>query len=109
MISLRSVRVPACTAFLLGLSTGAALAAQSAQQFAQAYYDLPGVRAEDPLRDPPRVACEQVFVDRWAPFESSRGPGYDTVYKCREGDGGPVFRGSRLPPSLERQKRGLNY
>ncbi|MDK1491508.1 hypothetical protein QN219_15810 [Sinorhizobium sp. 7-81] len=108
MILLRSVLVPVSTAFLLGVSTGAALATQRAPQLAPAYYDLPGVRAEDPLRDPPRVACEQVFVDRWAPFESSRGPGYDTVYKCREGDG-PAFRGSRLPPSLERQKRGLGY
>ncbi|WP_331372927.1 hypothetical protein [Sinorhizobium chiapasense] len=108
MISLRSILVSASATFLLGISAGAALTAQSVPQFAQAYHDLPGVRAEDPLRDPPRVACEQIFVDRWAPFESSRGPGYDTVYKCREGDG-PVFRGSRLPPSLERQKRGLNY
>ncbi|MCA1370678.1 hypothetical protein I6F15_25315 [Bradyrhizobium sp. BRP14] len=96
------------TLLILGLSAEAASADGTALQLAQTYHDLPGVRAIDPLREGENVVCEQVFVDRYAPFESSRGPRYDTVYRCRRGDG-PVFQSGRLPPSLERQKRGLNY
>ncbi|MGE6783257.1 hypothetical protein ACQKGL_12140 [Ensifer adhaerens] len=78
---------------------------------AQTYRDLPGVRQMDPLNGGgDQIVCEQTFVDRNYPFESSArgGPIYDTVYNCRRGDG-PVFQGSDLPPSLYRQKRGLGY
>ncbi|WP_077962770.1 hypothetical protein [Ensifer adhaerens] len=78
---------------------------------AQTYRDLPGVRQMDPLNGGgDQVVCEQTFVDRNYPFESTaRGrPIYDTIYNCRRGDG-PVFQGSDLPPSLYRQKRGLGY
>lgn len=78
---------------------------------AQTYRDLPGVRQMDPLNGGgDQTVCEQTFVDRNYPFESSArgGPIYDTVYNCRRGEG-PVFQGSDLPPSLYRQKRGLGY
>ncbi|HEV7304589.1 MAG TPA: hypothetical protein VGO12_00135 [Ensifer sp.] len=78
---------------------------------AQTYRDLPGVRQMEPLNGGgDQTVCEQTFVDRNYPFESTaRGrPIYDTIYNCRRGDG-PVFQGSDLPPSLYRQKRGLGY
>lgn len=78
---------------------------------AETYRDLPGVREMDPLNgNGDRIVCQQTFVDRNYPFESTaRGrPIYDTIYNCRRGDG-PVFQGSDLPPSLYRQKRGLGY
>lgn len=78
-------------------------------QVAQAYHDLPGVQPLDPLKEGDNVVCEQVFIDRYGPFEPSSGrPRYETIYRCRKGDG-PVFQSGRLPPSLERQKRGFNY
>ncbi|WEX77634.1 hypothetical protein PYH37_002446 [Sinorhizobium numidicum] len=108
MIPIRSIPALSLAALFLGATADAGLAHDAVLQLAQTYHDLPGVLPEAPLRESENVVCEQIFVDRYAPFESSRGPRYDTVYKCRRGDG-PVFQGSRLPPSLERQKRGLNY
>lgn len=96
-------------ALLLGLSTQAALADGTALRLAQAFRDLPGVQPPDRLEQSDNLVCEQVFVDRYGPFEPSSGRSrYETIYRCRKGDG-PVFQSGRLPPSLERQKRGLNY
>ncbi|MGF6254218.1 hypothetical protein [Ensifer sp. LBL] len=98
---------PALALSTLALAIG--LAAVPAP--AQTYRDLPGVRQMDPLNGGgDQTVCEQTFVDRNYPFESSArgGPVYDTIYNCRRGDG-PVFQGSDLPPSLYRQKRGLGY
>ncbi|OCO98680.1 MULTISPECIES: hypothetical protein [unclassified Ensifer] len=96
----------------LALSTLAlAIGLSAVPAAAQTYRDLPGVRQMDPLNGAgDKVVCEQTFVDRNYPFESTaRGrPIYDTIYNCRRGDG-PVFQGSDLPPSLYRQKRGLGY
>ncbi|HEV7317077.1 MAG TPA: hypothetical protein VGO04_00490 [Ensifer sp.] len=96
----------------LALSTLAlAITLSAMPAAAQTYRDLPGVRQMDPLNGGgDQIVCEQSFVDRNYPFESTaRGrPIYDTIYNCRRGDG-PVFQGSDLPPSLYRQKRGLGY
>lgn len=93
---------PALALSLLALAAAVPAAAQT-------YRDLPGVRKMEPLNsNGDNVVCDQILVDRDYPFESSRGPRYDTVYKCRRGDG-PVFQGSDLPPSLYREKRGLGY
>ncbi len=74
---------------------------------ALAYTDLPGVT-------PPAVAdsagsseCEQVLVRNGFPFEPTNGPRYSYVYSCRQGD--VSIESNQLPPSLEREKRGLNY
>ena len=94
---------------MLILSTNAGLAGEAPLKFAQSFHDLPGVRPLNPLQDGESTVCEQVFIDRYGPFEPSHGrPRFDTIYRCRKGDG-PVFQSGRLPPSLERQKRGLNY
>ncbi|HXV30557.1 MAG TPA: hypothetical protein VD840_09520 [Sinorhizobium sp.] len=96
-------------ALLLGLSPQAGLADGAPPRLAQSFRDLPGVRPLDPIKEGDDVVCEQVFIDRYGPFEPSHGqPRYDTVYRCRKGNG-PVFQSRRLPPSLERQKRGLDY
>lgn len=96
-------------ALLLSLPPEAGLAGEATLRVAQAFHDLPGVRPANPLQEGESVVCEQVFIDRYGPFESSHGrPRYDTVYRCRKGNG-PVFQSGDLPPSLERQKRGLNY
>ena len=103
MTSLRSALTLSALALTLGFSAVPAPA--------QTYRDLPGVRQMDPLNSGgDHIVCEQTFVDRNYPFESTaRGrPVYDTIYNCRRGDG-PVFQGSDLPPSLYRQKRGLGY
>lgn len=105
----RSALALLLTALLLGLTAEAGLAEGSTLQLAQAYPGLPGVRRLNPLQEDDNVVCEQFLIDRYAPFESSHGrPRYDTVYRCRKGNG-PIFQSGRLPPSLERQKRGLNY
>lgn len=107
-------KVPTMTSLrpALVLSTLAVALALSATSVpAQTYRDLPGVRQMDPLNgNGDQIVCEQTFVDRNYPFESTaRGrPIYDTIYNCSRG-GGPVFQGSDLPPSLYRQKRGLGY
>ncbi|MDX0571887.1 hypothetical protein GOD68_16755 [Sinorhizobium medicae] len=96
-------------ALMLSLSPHAGFAGEATFQLAQSFHDLPGVRPVNPLRDDDNLVCEQVFIDRYGPFESSHGrPRYDTVYRCREGKG-PVFQSGELPPYLERQKRGLDY
>ncbi|MQW88710.1 hypothetical protein [Sinorhizobium saheli] len=105
----RSVPALPLAALLASLSPEAGLAEGASLQLAQAYPELPGVRPLNPLQEGDDVVCEQVLIDRNAPFESSSGrPRYDTLYRCRKGNG-PVFQGGTLPPSLERQKRGLNY
>ncbi|ASY65011.1 hypothetical protein SJ05684_c35980 [Sinorhizobium sojae CCBAU 05684] len=109
MIRFRSASALPLTALLLGLSSQPGWADGATLQLAQAFRDLPGVQPLNPLRQGDDVVCEQVFVDRYGPFEPSSGrPRYETIYRCRKGDG-PVFQSGRLPPSLERQKRGLNY
>lgn len=77
---------------------------------AQAYRDLPGVKTPaDQATAPPDITCRTVEVEDDDPFEPTFGPrGGDLVYACRSGDG-PEFRSTRLPPSLERQRRGLNW
>ncbi|WP_018235227.1 hypothetical protein [Ensifer sp. BR816] len=96
-------------ALMLGLSANAGLADEARLNFAQGFRDLPGVRPLNPLQGGESTVCEQVFIDRYGPFEPSHGrPRYDTIYRCRKGDG-PIFQSGQLPPSLERQKRGLNY
>ncbi|ASQ05361.1 hypothetical protein HR059_00145 [Sinorhizobium meliloti WSM1022] len=105
----RFALAPPVIALILTLSPGAGLAGEATFELAQAFHDLPGVRPVDPLRDDKNIVCRQVFIDRYGPFESSHGrPRYDTTYRCREGSG-PIFQSGELPPSLERQKRGLNY
>ncbi|ASY71242.1 hypothetical protein [Sinorhizobium fredii] len=109
MTSFRSALSLSLTALMLSLSAQAGLADEAPLDFAQSFRDLPGVRPLNPLQDGESTVCEQVFIDRYGPFEPSHGrPRYDTIYRCRKGDG-PVFQSGRLPPSLERQKRGLNY
>ncbi|APG83049.1 hypothetical protein SAMCFNEI73_Ch0252 [Sinorhizobium americanum] len=109
MTSFRSAPSLFLAVLMLGLSATVAPADETPLNFAQSFHDLPGVRPVNPLQDGEATACEQVFIDRYGPFESSHGrPRYDTIYRCRKGDG-PVFQSGRLPPSLERQKRGLNY
>jgi hypothetical protein len=94
---------------LLSLPLQTAKAEDAMPELAQAYRELPGVQPLDPLKEGDSVVCEQVFIDRYGPFEPSSGrPRYETIYRCRRGDG-PVFQSGRLPPSLERQKRGFNY
>ncbi|PDT86242.1 hypothetical protein [Sinorhizobium sp. BJ1] len=109
MTSFRSSLSLTLAALMLSLSANTGLAGEARLNFAQSFRDLPGVRPLNPLQDGESTVCEQVFIDRYSPFESSHGrPRYDTIYRCRKGDG-PVFQSGRLPPSLERQKRGLNY
>ncbi|PDT53715.1 MULTISPECIES: hypothetical protein [Sinorhizobium] len=109
MSSFRSALSLFLAALVLSLFTSAALADGTRLNFAQSFHDLPGVRPVNPLQDGEITVCEQVFIDRYGPFEPSHGrPRFDTIYRCRKGDG-PVFQSGRLPPSLERQKRGLNY
>ena len=96
-------------AVMLSLSPETGFADEATLNVAQGFRDLPGVRPLNPLREHESTVCEQVLIDRYAPFESSSGrPRYDTVYRCRRGNG-PVFQSGELPPSLERQKRGLTY
>lgn len=105
----RFALAPPLVALMSTLSPGIGLAAGATFELAQAFHDLPGVRPANPLGDDKNIVCRQVFIDRYGPFESSHGrPRYDTVYRCREGSG-PIFQSGELPPSLERQKRGLNY
>ncbi|OHV73077.1 hypothetical protein [Ensifer sp. LCM 4579] len=109
MIRFRSASALSLAVLLLGLSSEPGLADGWPLQLTQTFRDLPGVQPLDPLSEGADVVCEQVFVDRYGPFEPSSGrPRFETIYRCRKGDG-PVFQSGRLPPSLERQKRGLNY
>ncbi|OAP41390.1 hypothetical protein AU381_05850 [Sinorhizobium glycinis] len=109
MTSFRSTLSLFLSALMLSFSANAGLADEAPPQLAQSFQDLPGVQPLNPLQDGESTVCEQVFIDRYGPFEPSHGrPRYDTIYRCRKGDG-PVFQSGRLPPSLERQKRGLNY
>ncbi|MFB2549969.1 hypothetical protein [Ensifer soli] len=90
----------------LAIALCAALLAPDAAS-AQLYRDLPGV--VDPAQAEPgrRVTCEQVILRNADPFLPTNGPRYSTVYECTQD--GLTFQGNRLPPSLERQKRGLNW
>ncbi len=74
---------------------------------ALAYTDLPGVRTPEELEARKPQVCEQVLVrrDKWA--EPTNGPRYTYAYSCEQG--GLNVLSNQLPPSLERQKRGLNY
>ncbi|PST26950.1 hypothetical protein C7U60_00050 [Mesorhizobium plurifarium] len=105
----RFALAPPLIALLLILPPGSSLAGGAGFELVQSFHDLPGVRPANPLGDDKNVVCQQVFIDRYGPFESTHGrPRYDTVYRCRESNG-PIFQSGGLPPSLERQKRGLNY
>lgn len=74
---------------------------------ALAYTDLPGVRTPEELEARQSQVCKQVLVrrDKWA--EPTNGPRYTYAYSCQQG--GLDVLSNQLPPSLERQKRGLNY
>jgi hypothetical protein len=74
---------------------------------ALAYTDLPGVRTPEELEAKQSQVCEQVLIrrDKWA--EPTRGPRYTYAYSCQQG--GFDVLSNQLPPSIERQKRGLNY
>lgn len=109
MTRFRSASALPLAVSLLGLPIQTAIAEEPTVERVQTYRDLPGVRPPSPLEEGDDVACEQVFIDRYGPFEPSHGqPRYETLYRCRKGDG-PIFQSGRLPPSLERQKRGFNY
>ncbi|OJF95086.1 hypothetical protein [Pararhizobium antarcticum] len=72
-----------------------------------AYTDLPGVQTPEEIEARQSRVCEQVLVRRnkWA--EPTNGPRYTYAYSCRQG--GLSILSNQPPPSLERQKRGLNY
>jgi len=74
---------------------------------AMAYTDLPGVRQPAIGDTNAPSACEQVLVRNSFPFEPTNGPRYSYVYSCRQGE--VSIESNQLPPSLEREKRGLNY
>lgn len=74
---------------------------------AAAYKDLPGVRQPAIAQPGAAPECEQVLVRHSFPFEPTHGPRYTYVYSCRQGD--VTVQSNQLPPSIERERRGLDY
>ncbi|OLP55520.1 hypothetical protein BJF92_12645 [Rhizobium rhizosphaerae] len=73
------------------------------------FANLPGVKPQEPLvGGPDQLHCRQALVPQRDTVFSSANPRYDTVNVCRKGDG-PEFSSPRLPPSIYRQLRGLDY
>jgi hypothetical protein len=72
---------------------------------AQVYRDLPGVVTNEEHEAEPQVACVPRYVP---PPENSTSRHYGrTVYDCTRN--GVTTTGSRMPPSRERQLRGLGW